>query len=362
LPLQVHDEIGFGTLVVGVVIGAQSLVTLFTRPLAGILCDRTGAKFAVLAGGGVSVVASVIYCVSTMPALGASGALALLLAARVISGLAESLLMTGALSWAIGTVGPQHTGKVMVWIGIGMYAAIAAGAPLAIALMKHQGAIGGFAAVSVGIIVFSLSTVAATIFIAPVEAHGGERLAFLTVVGRVVPFGMGLALATLGFGAIGAFAALDFQDKGWPGAGFALTSFGVAYVATRLAFGGLPDRFGGAYVAAWSLLVEAVGQAMLWLAPLPAIAFAGAILTGIGNALVFPSLGVEAVKHVPPASRGAALGAYVAFFDVGFGLGGPINGFVAGTLGYPSVFAAGALGAAVAMLATLYVRVASRPS
>jgi len=356
LPLQVHDKLGFGTLMVGIVIGAQSLVTLFTRPLAGILCDRAGAKVAVLTGGGVSVVASAIYLTSTFSAFGANGALALLLIARVISGLAESLIMTGCLSWAIGTVGPQHTGKVMVWIGIGMYAAIAAGAPLGITLMNYQGAGGGFAAASAGMIAFSLLTVAATTYIAPVEPHGGQRLAFLKVVGRVVPFGIGLALATLGFGAIGAFAALDFQNKGWPGAAFALTSFGAAYIATRLAFGGWPDRFGGARVAAWSLLVEAIGQAMLWLAPAPALAFAGAILTGIGNALVFPSFGVEAVKHVPPASRGAALGAYVAFFDVGFGLGGPLNGFFAGALGYPSVFAVGAVGAAVAIIATRRVR------
>ena len=356
LPLQVHDELGFGTLMVGVVIGAQSFVTLFTRPLAGVLCDRAGAKVAVLTGAGISIVASAIYLISTLPAFGATGALALLLAARVISGLAESLIMTGCLSWAIGTVGPQHTGKVMVWVGIGMYAAIAAGAPLGITLMKHQAAFGGFAAASVGMIVFSLLTVAATAYIAPVAPQGGERLAFLKVVGRILPSGMGLALATLGFGAIGAFAALDFQNRGWPGAGFVLASFGVAYIATRLAFGGWPDRFGGARVAAWSLLIEAGGLAMLWLAPMPAFAFAGAILTGIGNALVFPSFGVEAVKRVPPASRGAALGAYVAFFDVGFGLGGPINGFFAGALGYPSVFAVSALGATLAIIATHQAR------
>jgi MFS family permease len=53
LPLQVHHELGFGTLAVGIVIGLQSLVTLFTRPLAGILCDRAGAKVAVLIGAGV---------------------------------------------------------------------------------------------------------------------------------------------------------------------------------------------------------------------------------------------------------------------------------------------------------------------
>jgi predicted MFS family arabinose efflux permease len=95
---------------------------------------------------------------------------------------------------------------------------------------------------------------------------------------------------------------------------------------------------------------------MLWLAPHPAVAFAGAILTGAGFALVFPSFGIEAVKQVPPASRGAALGAYAAFFDIGIAVGGPVAGFIAATFGYPAAFAAGALGTLLALRACRYAR------
>jgi MFS family permease len=351
IPLQVHDVLGFDNLTVGVAVGIQSLVTLATRQFAGNLCDRRGAKFGVVLGGAVAIAASAIYVVSTVAALGASTALGLLLAARVISGLAESLVMTGSLAWAIGVVGTQNTGKVMVWVGIGMYAAIAVGAPIGIQFMTNQHLVSGFADMALGMIVFSVLATALAAFVPGIAPHRGERLPFMKVVGRIAPFGAGLALATIGFGAIGAFAALDFQHNGWTGSGFALTGFGAAYVVTRLLFGGWPDRFGGARVAAGSLLVECIGQVMLWLAPGPAVAFVGAILTGIGYSLVFPSFGIEAVKRAPAASRGAALGAYVAFFDLGFGLAGPITGAVAGTLGYPSVFAAGAFGTLVAVLA-----------
>jgi predicted MFS family arabinose efflux permease len=88
----------------------------------------------------------------------------------------------------------------------------------------------------------------------------------------------------------------------------------------------------------------------LWLAPAPAIAILGAVLTGLGFSLVFPSFGIEAVRRVPSASRGAALGAYVAFFDLGFAIAGPTSGLVAGVFGYPAVFAAGAVGTLAAML------------
>ena len=47
--------------------------------------------------------------------------------------------MTGALAGGIGLVGAQNTGKVMVWVGIGMYAAIGFGSPIGIRLMDYQG-------------------------------------------------------------------------------------------------------------------------------------------------------------------------------------------------------------------------------
>ena len=151
--------------------------------------------------------------------------------------------MTGGLAWAIAAVGPQHTGKVMVWVGIAMYAAVAVGAPLGIYLMTHSGIGGGFVAVAWATMLFAIMVPTTAVFVPAARPHHGERLPFLKVAIRVAPFGAGLALATIGFGAIAAFAALDFQHRGWSGSGFALTGFGAAYILTRVLFGGWPDRF-----------------------------------------------------------------------------------------------------------------------
>ena len=131
-----------------------------------------------------------------------------------------------------------------------------------------------------------------------------------------------------------------------------MTAFGIGFIFVRMVLGHLPDRMGGYRVALWSLVVEAIGQAMLWFAPNEGVALAGAMITGLGCALVFPALGVEALKRVPPANRGSAMGAFVAFLDIAYGISGPAAGAIAGQFGYASVYLFGAacalLGAALA--------------
>jgi predicted MFS family arabinose efflux permease len=68
------------------------------------------------------------------------------------------------------------------------------------------------------------------------------------------------------------------------------------------------------------------------------MALAAAATAGFGFSLVFPAIGVEAVKRVTESNRGSALGVYTAFADVSFFLTGPLAGAVIGLWGYASAF------------------------
>lgn len=121
------------------------------------------------------------------------------------------------------------------------------------------------------------------------------------------------------------------------------TIYAVALIVARLLFGHLPDKVGGAKVAVWCVLIETAGLALLGLGATATLAAVGAALTGFGYALVFPGLGVEAVRRVPPASRGLAMGAYAACLDLALGIAGPALGVVATGAGLRAAFLVSAL-------------------
>ena len=345
LPLHVTGALGFGTAVAGLTVGVQSLATLLTRAHAGRSVDADGPKATLVRGLLVCSGAGWLYLLS-LAAASPALSLAVLLAGRAALGVGESLLITGVVSWGMSRAGPGRAGAAMSWNGMAQYGSLAAGAPVGFALF----AAAGFAAVSVATALLPLFALGVVLPLDPVPAAGGTRLPLAIVLGRVWAPGLGLTMSAVGFAAVSTFASLDFADRGWDGAGFALLAYGACFVLVRTVAGGLPDRFGGVAVAAASMAVEAVGQAVLWSAPGPAAAFVGAGLTGLGCSLVFPSLGVEAFRRVPPDSRGIAVGAFAGFQDVAIGLTGPLLGSVAAASRPQAVFLIGGLAAAAGVL------------
>jgi MFS family permease len=220
-----------------------------------------------------------------------------------------------------------------------MFAALALGAPVGTAV---YGA-GGFAAVATATTLIPLLTILLVIPLAAIPPLRGTRPGLLAVMRAVFLPGLGSALSSIGFGAMIAFSALISTQRGWNPVWLGFSAFAIALVAARLACGHLPDRLGGARVALACAVIEAAGLALMWLAPDRALATIGAALTGLGYSLVYPALGVEAVRRAPPQSRGLVMGAYTAFLDLALGFGTPGLGLVAGFAGLGSVFLASAL-------------------
>ena len=351
LPGYVHNHLGYGTVIAGLVISVQYLATLLSRPYASRIIDNRGSKRAVMYGLAGCGLSGVLMLASTWTAAMPALSLTCLLIGRLVLGSAESLVGSGAIGWGIGRVGAQNTAKVISWNGIASYGAIAIGAPLGVLMVSHWGMW------SMGASIIALAIVGLLLAwpkrAAPIVS--GVRLPFLHVLGRVLPHGAGLALGSIGFGTIATFITLYYATNQWENAVLCLSLFGASFIGARLLFGNLINRIGGFRVAIACLSVETLGLLLLWLAPSPELALAGAALSGFGFSLVFPALGVEAVNLVPASSRGAAVGAYSLFIDLSLGITGPLVGAVAAGFGFASIFLFAAMAAFGGLLLSVYL-------
>lgn len=351
LPGFVHHVLGFDAATAGLVISIEYLATLLSRPFAGRIVDNSGPKHAQAGGLACCALTGALLLCAGLLASRAPGwpglVLLVLLVGRLVLGLAESLTVTGSITWAIGLVGAARTGLVISWNGAASYGGLSAGAPLGVLLGGH----GPHGIAVLGLVSTGLGGLGLAIALnrPPVAPTPGEPLAFLAILGRVLPHGVALGLGSVGFGVIAAFIALFFSFHGWPQrqAAFALSMFGAMFMLSRMLFGGAVGRHGGYVVGLVSLAAEAAGLLVLWQASGARLAILGAGLAGGGFSLVFPALGVEAVKRVGAGNRGSALSAYTVFLDISLALSGPLLGLVANRGGYALLF----LIAAIACLA-----------
>ena len=98
LPLHVHDGLGFGTFVVGLVAGSQFAASLISRPWAGHYSDGRGAKRGVVAGLLAAAAAGLLYLLSLAFSGSPLTSVAILLLGRALLGGAESFIITAAVS------------------------------------------------------------------------------------------------------------------------------------------------------------------------------------------------------------------------------------------------------------------------
>jgi MFS family permease len=336
LPAFVHLRMGMHAALAGLVISIQYIATFLSRPWAGRISDTAGAKVSVLWGMAACTLSGIMLLAAAALHFSSTLTFTALILSRLALGVGESLGSTGATLWGISSAGPKHTAKVISYNGVATYGGLALGAPLGVMLDQDWGL------VSLGLLTTVICAV--SFFLAlrksPVPVSPGEHLPFSAVLGRIAPHGIALALGGIGYSVLATFVTLYYISRHWNpnGAAFCLTAFGVAFIAARLLFIQTINRFGGYAVAIVCLIVESLGVLVTWSAGSPWLASAGAAVTGFGFSLVFPALGVEAVKRVPEHNRGTALGVFTGFSDVSFFLVGPIAGAVIGAWGYGSAF------------------------
>jgi MFS family permease len=121
-------------------------------------------------------------------------------------------------------------------------------------------------------------------------------------------------------------------------------AYPIVWGLLQIATGMLSDRIGRTGLIAWGMIVQAGGIWVTALVPDYRAWLVGAVLQGLGTAMVYPTLLATIADHAHPTWRASSLGVYRFWRDLGYAIGALLSGLVADFVG---------LGAAIHLIAAL---------
>lgn len=315
-----------------------------TNYVAGRLADAHGRKKVLVAGWLVAV--PVPFLLMYAPTWG------WVLAANLLLGVSQGLTWSTAVVMKIDLAGPARRGLAMGLNEFAGYAAVAASALVSGWLAATWGL--GAAPFTVGV-AYVAAGLAASVFLvretagftaleapaaatAPAPPRPSARAVFwrttaadptlsaATQAGLVNNLNDGLAWGL--FPLLFAAAGLDLATI----AGLAAI-YPAVWGVTQLGTGALSDRIGRKGLIVGGMLTQAAGIGVVAVgATVPAFA-AGQALLGLGTAMVYPTLLAAVADVAAPSWRGAAVGVYRLWRDLGYAAGAVVAGVVADRLG-----------------------------
>src|SRR5579883_2239612 len=116
---HVRYDLGGTDQTVGFVLGIFSFVALAGRLVSGPLADRRGRKIAFLTGLLSCALAGLAYLLP----MGVAGAYL----GRILQGLGEACLYTGAAAWVVEVAGIHRSGEALGYLSSGIWGGISAG-------------------------------------------------------------------------------------------------------------------------------------------------------------------------------------------------------------------------------------------
>jgi MFS family permease len=314
---------------VGIVSGAFAITGLLARPMAGHLADTSGRRRVVVAG---SLLTAVSGAMLFLP-LGIPG----LIASRLVLGAGEGAVYTAGAAWVVDLAPDEMRGRLIGWFGLAIWGALSLGPPLGELTLRATDyeVVWAFAAATPLLGAWIASRIP--------ERYEGAGVSRPPSVSHLISRealgpGTSLGLSIIGYAALAGFVVLHLEDLGIGHGAEVFTSFAIAVVIGRVAGAWIPDRIGGARTAIAAAAMEAIGLVVVGASQTLGVALAGAVFAGIGFSLLFPALALMALEPVPESRRGAAMGTFTAFFDVGMGVGAPLAGVAASIAGYDAAF------------------------
>ncbi|HET7289154.1 MAG TPA: MFS transporter [Thermodesulfobacteriota bacterium] len=321
LPLRI-EELGGSESVIGFIMGSASAATILTTPSVGILIDKWGKKWFLLAGGLLMSVTSLPF--AFLDSLGPAFP-----ALRILHGAALSLCFVSAGTLIADVSSPARRSQA---IGIfGLFSVI--NFALAPFVGKKIVEAYGFGDLFIFDFFFGSSAFVAALFIrepAAFSPDGVKGSGFREALFRSGVFPAAFALLVAGTGFVSAITFVPVFAKRIGVHSFELffITYTVAIIAVRLIGGWIPDKFGKKRASIPAFFMFAAGIVAIGLASGPMGLVLAGVFFGLGHGLFYPAIYALVIDLSPEADRGKA----VSICSVAFTLGGMLGVFIYGVV------------------------------
>jgi MFS family permease len=339
-----------------------------TNYLAGRLSDRFGRKHILV--GGWLVAAPVPFLLMWAPSW------SWVLIANALLGVSQGLTWSTTVIMKIDLAGPSKRGLAMGLNEFAGYLAVA-GSALATGLVAAQYGLRpepfylGVAFVAAGLVLSALAVRETKHHVAAESRLHGElprleqpsprevfwrttlrdrNLSSVSQAGLVNNLNDGMAWGL--FPMFFAAAQMSLAQIGTLAAIYPAT-WGIAQLFT----GAWSDRVGRKWLIASGMWVQALGIALITISNAFAAFAGGAVLLGLGTAMVYPTLLAAIGDVAHPSWRASSVGVYRLWRDLGYALGAVLAGVTADVLGLrPAMWIVAALTATSGLIVALRMR------
>ena len=314
VPQYVEDELGGGSVSVGIAVGSLFVGAVLLRPLVGRFGDRVGRRVLIVFGAAVVAVSIALY--------GVVASLPFLVGARLLTGLGEAAFFVGAATMITdlapptagvrrSATGPSRctAGSRSVRCSVRRCSTTRGSPRRGWSRRRSQ-----WSRRSSGLCTRDVPRPAA-------QAPPGPIINRAAVGPGTVLFSGLISLA-----AFTAFVPLYVDQIGLHNADVVFLLYGGIVLAVRIFGARLPDSLGARAAGVLALGANAIGMTVMAIWGTTAGLLVGTAFFAIGASLLYPALLLLALGGAPESQRGSVVGTFSSFFDLSQGVGSLLVG------------------------------------
>lgn len=319
MPVYAMKVMGADKSQVGFIIGVYTLSAVAVRPFGGYALDSLGRKKVFLGALAVFALFMGTYYLAAN--------LVFLLLLRLLHGFSWGVTTTAGGTIAADILPPERRGEGVGYYGLSMTIAMALGPAAGLWLMGA----GNYSR-----LFFTAMTLAAAAFLIanlinypllPLTRRSLSWQAFIE--NRVLPVSAVMFFSALVYGGIVSFITLYSAELGIKNGGSFFLAYAIALSLVRPWSGKLLDSRGPSLVITAGFLSTAAGFIALAASRGVTGFLIAAVVIGVGNGMVWPTIQTMVINMVEPQRRGVANSTYFSAVDLGIGSGSVVLGWLA---------------------------------